>query len=200
MGPAATSRDGSSARGRTLIPVLVPLALPSRLDLGDVVLRAWAASDAPALRAALDASEAHLRAWTPWVVDGKVPGQSLEARLARHAADFTSGAEWVYGMFDSDGAAVVGGCGLYPRVGPGAVELGYWLAAGHTGRGLATRAAEELTRLAFADASIDRVEIRCDPRNTASARVPERLGYRLVESPPDAVDLQVWRLARGDDR
>ena len=106
----------------------------------------------------------------------------------------------MYGLFTSTGGAVIGGCGLHPRVGPRAVELGYWLAAGCTGRGLASRAAAALTRVAFMNASIDHVEIRCDPRNVASARVPERLGYRIVDSPADAADLQVWRLDRGGVR
>ena len=178
----------------------VTFAPPATLDLGDFTMRAWTIADAPALQAALDASESHLRAWTPWVVDGKVEGLSLEERLARHAADFDAGREWVYGLLDLDNARVLGGCGLYPRVGPGAVELGYWLAAAHTGRGLATRAAAALTDVAFADPSIDHVEIRCDPRNAASARVSERLGYLKVEPSPDAIDLQVWRLGRADAR
>lgn len=63
----------------------------------------------------------------------------------------------VYGLFGPDGSEVLGGCGLYPRVGPRAVELGFWLAAAHTGRGLATQAAAALTRLAFDDRSIDHV-------------------------------------------
>jgi RimJ/RimL family protein N-acetyltransferase len=179
---------------------VLPFAPPVTLDLGDFHMRAWTTADEPALRAALASSEAHLRAWTPWVVDGKEPGLSLEERLVRHAADFAAGREWVYGMFEPEDAVVLGGCGLYPRVGPGAIELGYWLAAGHTGRGLATRAAAALTNVALADASIRHVEIRCDPHNAASARVPARLGYRIVDSPPDATELQVWRLDRADHR
>ena len=130
-------------------------------------------------------------------MDGRVAGLSLEDRLARHAADFVAGVEWVYGLFDGDGTEVLGGCGLYPRVGPGALELGYWLAAAHTGRGLATRAAAVLTRLAFSGPDIDHVEIRCDPRNVASARVPERLGYRVVDTTTDTSQgLMIWRLTR----
>jgi RimJ/RimL family protein N-acetyltransferase len=172
------------------------LAPPQELRLPGFVLRAWTPAHAASLRAALVASDTHLRAWTPWVVDGKVPGQSLEERLALHATAFASGTEWVYGLF-SDGGEVLGGCGLYPRVGPGAVELGYWLAAGHTGRGLATRASAALTEVAFASPAIDHVEIRCDRRNVASARVPERLGYRIVDPPPAGTppDLVVWRLS-----
>ena len=123
---------------------------PSRSDSPDFTLRAWSVDDAPRLQKTLEASDAHLRQFTPWVVDGRVPGQSLEDRLRQHAADFAGGAEWVYGMFRPADDEVLGGCGLYPRVGPRAIELGYWLAAAHTGRGLATRAAAVLTRFAFA--------------------------------------------------
>jgi RimJ/RimL family protein N-acetyltransferase len=178
----------------------VPLTPPRQIDLSGFTLRAWSPADADALRAALAASEAHLRAWTPWVVDGRIAGQSLEERLAQHAAEFAIGKEWVYGLFSAGGGEVLGGCGLYPRVGPHAIEVGYWLAAGHTGRGLATRAAGALTRVAFTDPAIDCVEIHCDPRNAPSARVGERLGYRLVETPGagSPADLQLWILSRAD--
>ena len=177
---------------------------PTRVELAEVTLRAWEPTDAPLLRAALAASEAHLRAWTPWVVDGRTPGLTLEERVAAHAADFAAGREWVYGMFDPEGTEVLGGCGLYPRVGPHAVEIGYWLAVGHTGRGLATRAAEALTRIAFDSPEIERVEIRCETGNEASARIPQRLGYRVMDprtATPDTISptldkLVVWHITR----
>ena len=162
------------------------------------MLRALWPVDAELLRTALVASDAHLRRWTPWVVDGRIPGLSLEERLAHHAAKFAAGDEWVYGLLDLDAAEILGGCGLYPRVGPGAVEIGYWIAVGHTGRGLATRAAWALTEIAFGSPSIERVEIRCDHGNTPSARVPERLGYRVMDPAPANApsNLQVWALSR----
>jgi len=176
----------------------MPLTPPPKLELPDFTLRALSPADAEPLRAALTASDAHLRVWTPWVVDGRVPGQSLEDRLTQHAAKFAAGEEWVYGLFSPDGTEVLGGCGLYPRVGPNAVEVGYWLAVGHTGRGLATRAAWLLTELAFASPTIDRVEIHCDRGNTASSRIPERLGFRTGEpSAAHTTDvLLVWQLSR----
>lgn len=175
--------------------VLTP---PVKLALSDFMLRALSPADAELLRAALAASDAHLRTWTPWVVDGRIPGLSLEERLAHHAAKFASGDEWVYGLLDLDATEMLGGCGLYPRVGPGAVEIGYWIAVGHTGRGLATRAAWTLTEIAFNSPTIERVEIRCDHANKPSARVPERLGYRIMDPPPANApsNLQVWALSR----
>lgn len=165
---------------------------PPAIALGDATLRAWSTDDEVALAAALAGSEAHLRRWTPWVVDGKVPGQTLAARLASHAEAFARGEEWVYGLFAA--ATVVGGVGLYARIGAGALELGYWLAADATGRGLATRASSALLEVAFGMPGVQRVEIRCDPRNVASARVPHRLGF--TPAPEHHAGLQIWILAR----
>lgn len=176
----------------------VALSPPPSIALPGVTLRPWRVADATAFASAIAASEAHLRAFTPWVVDGKVPGLSIEQRLAGHAAAFERGEEWVYGLFDAASGEVLGGCGLYPRVGPDGMELGYWLAAGSTGRGLATRATAALTRVAFASEAVQRTEIRCDPRNLPSARVPERLGYRLDEMPVGPQGLMRWVLPRAD--
>jgi RimJ/RimL family protein N-acetyltransferase len=177
----------------------VSLSPPPRIELSDFTMRAWSTADAPLLHVALAASDAHLRAWTPWVVDGRVPGLSLQERVARHAAQFAAGEEWVYGLFSAGESRVLGGCGLYPRIGPRAIEIGYWLAVGETGRGLATRAAEALTRVAFSDPDIDRIEIRCDRRNLASMRVPERLGYRESDiDTGEGDDIVAWQLTRAD--
>jgi RimJ/RimL family protein N-acetyltransferase len=139
-------------------------------------------------------------------VDGREPSLSLEARLSRHAEAFAAGTEWVYGMFSPDDREVLGGVGLYPRVGPGAVEIGYWLSVAHVGRGLATEATRILTQTAFAAPEIVCLEIRCEPRNLASARIPERLGYRaegVVGGRKDSsersdAEVTIWRLSRAE--
>ncbi len=178
---------------------------PRRVDTPNFVLRVLSAEDIPALKRALEESEAHLRAWTPWVIDGRVPGLSLEERLAIDTDAFASGERWVYAIFSNDEAEVMGGCGLYPRVGPRAVEIGYWVAASHTRRGIATGATAELTRIGFADPQIDHIDIRCESRNAVSARVASGLGYRLIhpsadESRPiagsESAVLQTWRMTR----
>jgi RimJ/RimL family protein N-acetyltransferase len=173
------------------------MSAPAAIVLDDALVRAWTPADEPAFAAVLASSEAHLRRWTPRLIDGKVPGQTLAERLASHAEKFASGEEWVYGVFDAAGT-VLGGCGLYPRIGPGAMEVGYWLAAHATGRGLATRAARALVGASFAMPGIERVEIRCEAANLASARVPQRLGFQLAPQGVivESVELQVWTLCR----
>jgi RimJ/RimL family protein N-acetyltransferase len=57
-------------------------------------------------------------------------------------------------------------------------EIGYVFHPGHGGHGFATEAATALLRLGFDDLRLHRIIGRIDGRNTASARVLERLGMR----------------------
>jgi RimJ/RimL family protein N-acetyltransferase len=57
-------------------------------------------------------------------------------------------------------------------------EIGYVFHPGHGGSGYATEAAEVMLRLGFDQLGLHRVIGRLDGRNTASARVLERLGMR----------------------
>lgn len=172
-------------------------APPERHDAPGFVLRRWTPADVALLQAAIDANEAHLREFTPFVVTGKVPGLTLEERIVRHVADWDGGTEWLYGVFTPDETTVIGGCGLHPRIGPEAVEIGYWLAAHMTGRGIATTIARTLTDTAFAPAHMQRVEIRVEPRNMRSAMVPQRLGFEVTGiADVTGFTLEVWTMTR----
>jgi RimJ/RimL family protein N-acetyltransferase len=91
---------------------------------------------------------------------------------------------------------------MHRRIGPDGIELGYWIAASHTRRGLATAAAAALTDAALALPSIRRVEIHHDTNNRASAGIPARLGFEQVGEEPGASSPagsgveSIWRTAR----
>ncbi|GAA1477356.1 GNAT family protein [Nocardioides aestuarii] len=57
-------------------------------------------------------------------------------------------------------------------------EVGYVIHPDHEGQGYATEAVRALTDLAFDHAGAHRVSARLDERNTGSARLLERLGFR----------------------
>ena len=104
------------------------------------------------------------------------------------------------------GGAVIGSCALMRRIGPGGLEIGYWIHPAWTGQGLATMAAAALLREAFTLPGIDRVEIHHDEVNKASGAVPRRLRFTEVErqprpeepTAPGQVGVEViWRLLRG---
>lgn len=151
---------------------------PEEITAGPILLRRWRPEDAPALHLAILDSFDHLQPWMHWAAERPSLEQTREV-IERPGQDFT------YGMF-SEGE-VAGGCGLHWRRGPNVLEIGYWVAARHARKGYARAAAGALTEAALALPGIERVEIRCDEANVASAAVPQRLGYRLDRIEPDEV-------------
>jgi RimJ/RimL family protein N-acetyltransferase len=167
-------------------------ALPTALRTARLLVRAWRPGDAPLLKAALDESLPHLRASVAWARHEPTPLAGLAERVARHAAGFNAGDDWVYGVFAPDETRVLGGCGceraepaLAALVGPGTVEAGYWLRADATGRGYAAEATAALVRAVFDHLGAPRVAICHDPANAASGGVPRRLGFRCVGTVTD---------------
>jgi RimJ/RimL family protein N-acetyltransferase len=173
---------------------------------GRLLLRCWEPADAPALKAAVDGSLADLQRWMQWARSEPSELPMIEERLARFRAEFLGGSNWAFGIFLPGRSEVLGGAALHDRVGPGALELGYWLRNDCTGRGYATEAAAALTWIGLEPLGAERIEIRCDPDNRASAAIPARLGYRLLRISmepvpylPDATSLSmVWSLERGE--
>jgi RimJ/RimL family protein N-acetyltransferase len=166
-----------------------------------VTLRRWRAADADTVYQVVMQSLAHLLPWMPWA-----SGYSRDDAVrftAQSEQDWSSGVAYQYAITTDD--AVVGSCGLMRRIGLGGLEIGYWLHPAYTGRGLATAAAAALVGQAFALPDIDRVEIVHDEANTASSRVPRRLGFTEIErrtrvrgaAAPGEVGVEVvWRLLR----
>lgn len=108
----------------------------------------------------------------------------IEDRLRGYRDDFHSGGDALFAILDPEEAEVLGGAGLYRRVGPGGIEIGYWVRSDLAGRGIATEATIALTDAGFALEGIDRIEIHCDPRNGASVAIPRKLGYVHIETRP----------------
>jgi RimJ/RimL family protein N-acetyltransferase len=155
-----------------------PIKPPERIQTERLVLRPWRPTDAPLLKAVIDGNLEHLRAWMPWAKDEPSPVEVIEQRIEKFDRSFRAGSEWGYAIYSRDESALYGGAGLHPRIGPGGIEIGFWLHKAWTGKGFATEAIKALTEAAFALPTIERVEIRCDPRNTRSAAVAQRAGFR----------------------
>ena len=153
--------------------------LPAILPAGPVTLCRNRVADTADVVAAVEASIEDLRPWMDWAADG-VPSESAQREAFRRGeAAFEDGAEFGYVLREVATGEVVGGCGLLPRVGPGGIEMGYWVRSDRHSRGYATAAARALTAASFDWLpEVDRVEIHVDEGNTASAGVPAKLGYR----------------------
>lgn len=135
-----------------------------------LLLRPGWAEDAPALAAAI-ADEAIVRnlASAPWPYGLK----EAEAFLAS-PRDPVLPTFLVFVRSKAE-PELVGSCGLARRP-SGAVELGYWIARAHWGKGYATEAATHLLEISRT-LGIPRLEASHVIDNAASARVLEKLGF-----------------------
>ncbi|MET0458165.1 MAG: GNAT family N-acetyltransferase [Ilumatobacteraceae bacterium] len=161
-------------------------APPERIELPavGVVLRRHRPTDLDALHAAIEESRDHLRPFMPFADQARVD----TAGFLELAVDgWDEGSQYNYLIVDATDGDVLGGCGIHRRVGPDAADIGYWLRATATGRGIVTAAAEALTEVGLALDGVERMEIHCDEANVRSAAVPRRLGYRLDRIEPDAI-------------
>jgi len=178
------------------------LVAPEVVERDGVVLRRLTADDATALSRAATESLEHLRPWMPWATPEGTSYETQHERLLGPATMWNSGSGYEYGIFLPDGT-MVGGCGLHRRIGPSALEIGYWVHVAYTRRGIATASAGALTDVGFGLRGVERMEIHCDEANVASAAVPPRLGYRLTgrvdheqEAPGEVGSRLIWVLYR----
>ena len=171
-----------------------------QLTNGDIILRRWRADDAELCLRLVTESRDHLMPWMAWAA-----GYDLQAAteyLQCCEADWERGVQFNYLIVV--GGQPAGSAGLMARIGPGGLEIGYWVHSGYVNRGVATAAAAALTQAAFGLPGIDRVEIIHDTGNAASERVPVKLGYRHVATTESRFDLapaesgisKVWRITR----
>lgn len=155
----------------------LPPPTPYRIETERLVLRPWDLGDATAMRTAVVRSREHLLPWLPWALFGPADDHAALATIRRFRGQFDLDVDHLYGIFAADGRTVVGGCGLHPRIGPGAREIGYWIDAEHTRKGYAREATAALTKVGFEVLRQRKIEIRVQPGNRASLAIPEQLGF-----------------------
>ncbi|HEV7132704.1 MAG TPA: GNAT family N-acetyltransferase, partial [Gaiellaceae bacterium] len=137
---------------------------PYRIETERLVIRCYdPAHDAPLLKEAVDSSIEHLLPWMPWA---RFEPQSVDEKvqlLRMFRGQFDLDQNYVYGIFSADETEQLGGTGLHPRSNEGSLEIGYWVAAGAIGQGIATEVTAVLTRAGFELAGLDRVDIQVEP-------------------------------------
>jgi RimJ/RimL family protein N-acetyltransferase len=84
------------------------------------------------------------------------------------------------GIERAEDAVVLGECSLHNLdLTSKRAEIGYALRASAWGHGYVSEALAPLVRFAFVDLDLNRLEADTDPRNSASAKVLQRLGFTL---------------------
>lgn len=174
---------------------------PERIVTDHCIVRRMDDADAASWKAAVDRSIEHLRPWMPWIKDEPMTLSARRELILAWSAEWDEDKGYPYGI-EVDGT-IVGSTGLHRRGESDTLEIGYWISADFSGRGIVTASSRALTEAALALDGIRAVEILHDVANVASGRIPEKLGYALVETeertpsaPGESGTFNRWRIER----
>ena len=152
---------------------------PESFESRRLEIRAPRFGDGSEINAAIRDSFAELHEWMPWARELPTVEQSEEhCRLSR--SRFLSREDLQLLLFLKETGTLIGSSGLHridwsvPKF-----EIGYWVRSQYAGRGLIREAVETITRFAFRELDASHVEIRVDPLNERSWKIPEKLGFHL---------------------
>jgi len=151
--------------------------VPHRIETDRLTLRRYRADDAEQMSRVILASKDHLATFMPWARAEPLSPVDRAELLDRFVADYDEGRDFAMGIFTRDTDTYVGGTGFHARLGPGALEIGYWISSDNQGKGYISEAVLALTQVALVLVGAERVEIHHVPENIASRAVPRRCGY-----------------------
>ena len=155
--------------------------IPELLETPRLVLRRAHIEDAAALNDLVIENIEHLRPFMHWI-----PMEPLTVTEREELIEgWSATGDNPYLIHHGD--ELIGVCGTHRRIGPGGIEIGYWLDEGAVGNGYMAEAVAEITTALFVDPTIDHVEIHHDRANTRSRTIPDRIGYTLVDERSDEI-------------
>jgi RimJ/RimL family protein N-acetyltransferase len=151
------------------------LNLPITLD--SIVLRPFEPADFEEFYAYTHLPE--VARYVPWRPNDPERGAIRLGKLIGCRTLESAGDSLMLAICERDSGALVGECMLAWTVGAHLQgEVGYALHPRVHGRGFARAAAQTMLRIGFEDVGLHRIVGRCDPRNTASIALLQRLGMR----------------------
>ncbi|MBL7259636.1 GNAT family N-acetyltransferase [Paractinoplanes lichenicola] len=159
---------------------------PEMINAGELVLKRWEPAWAPELLVAIKESLPELRQFLPWATEAYNLDDGVDY-ITRSREGWADGEQFNYAIFTSVGE-LVGSIGLMTRMGPGVLEIGYWMRSPYAGRGYMTAAVNALTRVALTLPGITRVAIQHDEANKPSAAVAIKAGFAEVRRAPREVE------------
>ncbi len=144
-----------------------------------VMLRTPINSDFPQWARLRDESRAFLAPWEPiWPADD-LTKLAFRRRLRRYLREIRNGTGYPFFVFSPDGETLLGGLTL-AQIQRGVTQsavLGYWMGMPYAGKGLMSAAVRGVIGFAFETLHLNRLEAACLPRNSASIRLLEKVGF-----------------------
>ncbi|WP_084076777.1 GNAT family N-acetyltransferase [Demequina sp. NBRC 110057] len=173
-----------------------PFRVPVRVETERLVLRHWDPDrDVDDYHALIVDNADRLRRWMPWAAHEPLSRADHAQWLAQCAAWAEQGGRTFLAITDAATGRVIGSAGLHPTNSPRTREIGYWLAHGSVGRGLATEVVVALTEVALGSARANRIEILTLPDNASAIAVARRAGFHdegLTHDTHAGVPMALW--------
>lgn len=177
-----------------------------RIETDRLVIRCYHPEDAPMVLAAITSSLDHLRPWMPWAKNPPADVDTAANLLKAFREKFYSDEDYFFGIFNKTENELIGSTGLHTRSGEHTREIGYWINVAHIRQGYATETVNALLKVGFTIENLERIEIRCDPNNLISQKIPQAFGFtniaiRLNDSTDadgNQRDTMIWSLLRTD--
>lgn len=145
--------------------------------------------------------------WTDAVVrrylwdNAVIPRERAEEVVRALVAAFEADGRGMWLIVEKGSDAPCGFCGFLPPKDRERTELIYGLLPIAWGRGYATESARAVIDHAFGTLGVGTIIASCDAPNSASVRVLERLGMRLVRrTAADGLDLVFYEITPGEWR
>lgn len=140
-----------------------------------VALRELAEADADALFAVFSDPDV-MRYWSSPPMQERAEAERI---VEQSQSGFAAGTALQWGVERLSDGRIMGKCALHAiDQSNRRAELGYALGTAYQGQGYMNEALNALLTYAFGEMNLHRVEADIDPRNTASARTLERLGFQ----------------------
>jgi RimJ/RimL family protein N-acetyltransferase len=144
----------------------------------NLLIRRLRESDVMDFHQAKEESFHQLQAWMPWAAQPDEPEQTFRF-IAEGILVFQTGHQFRFGGFDKDTGQFILIVDIRKQEHWPGYDMGYWCHSAHAGKGYTTEAVRALTETCFTQLGAERLSIRCAVENTASNRVPEKLGFPL---------------------
>lgn len=157
-------------------PIL--LDIPEQFETERLLLRVPQVGDGAMVNEAIRESYEFLN---EWIWSDHIPDiEETEVGARKHRANFFLRDAFAFYILDKVSGEFIGSCSLV-RIDwhVGRFEISYWIRQSASRHGYMSEAVDGLTQFAFENLQANRIEIRCDSRNSASRRVAERCGYHL---------------------
>lgn len=163
--------------GGFFAPDLTPI-----LEQGDLVLRAGIRADYSQWRRTRLKSMAFLTPFEPSWSEIDLSRNVYRQRLRRTRQEAMDGTDFSFLIFcqrPRQKDELVGGITLsnVRRRAAQQGQIGYWMAVDHAGKGYMTQAVGRVSRYAFDQLGLNRLQASCLPDNTPSRRVLEKNGF-----------------------